>query len=76
MVIVIGVVFCMLLIDGVGYLKVFGYFDVLCDDKVVGNFVVIVGVGGIGFDVVEYFVYCDCGEYGDVDWFFSEWGVD
>ena len=35
--------------------KVLSYLDVLRDKKPVGKSVAIIGAGGIGFDVAEYF---------------------
>lgn len=41
-------------IDGIDYSKVLSYFDVLRDKASVGNKVVIIGCGGIGFDTAMY----------------------
>lgn len=54
---VIGIVLWILVIEGIEYSKVLMYLDVLCDKKLVGGKVVIIGVGGIGFDIVEYLSY-------------------
>jgi 2,4-dienoyl-CoA reductase (NADPH2) len=43
-------------IPGQDHPKVLGYLDVLRDHRPVGQRVVIVGAGGIGFDVAEYLV--------------------
>lgn len=56
-VVVIGVILCELIIEGIDYLKVLSYIEVLCECKFVGKKVVIIGVGGIGFDIVEYLSY-------------------
>lgn len=75
MVLVIGINFCMFIIEGYDYFKVMSYLDVLCDYKLVGKKVVIVGVGGIGFDVVEFLV-----EYEylvkDKEKWLVYWGID
>lgn len=55
-VLVIGINLCKLIIEGYEYWKVMSYLDVFCDYKLVGKKVVIIGVGGIGFDVVEFLV--------------------
>lgn len=54
MILASGIVLCTLLIDGIDYLKVLSYLDVLCDKVLVGNKVAIIGCGGIGFDMVMY----------------------
>lgn len=55
--IVMGIKLCMLVIEGIEYEKVLIYIEVLKEKKFVGNKVVIIGVGGIGFDIVEYLFY-------------------
>lgn len=41
-----------------------------------GKKVVIIGVGGIGFDMVEYFLYEGIFLSLDVEKYMEEWGVD
>lgn len=55
--VVIGIKFRIFVIEGIEYEKVLIYIDVLKEKKFVGNKVVIIGVGGIGFDIVEYLFY-------------------
>lgn len=71
-----GIVLCILFIDGIDYLKVLSYFDVLCDKVLVGNKVVIIGCGGIGFDTVMYL--SQLGEFisQNIVGFCNEWGID
>lgn len=76
MIFVSGIVLCILFIDGIDYLKVLSYFDVLCDKVLVGNKVAIIGCGGIGFDMVMYL--SQLGEFisQNIVGFCNEWGID
>lgn len=58
--------------------NVVSYVDVLRNDVEVGKNVIIIGAGGIGFDVAEFLLERDDGD-DDEDGaasFFREWGVD
>lgn len=61
-------------IDGIDHPKVVMYRDLLTGRATAGDRVIIIGAGGIGFDVAEYLT----GDHGetDTDAFFVEWGVD
>lgn len=56
-------------IPGVDHPSVATYLDILTGKVVAGDRVVIVGAGGIGFDVAEYLT-------GDSEEFYDSWGVD
>lgn len=56
-IVVIGIILCILFIFGIDYDKVLSYIDVIWDWKLVGSLVVVIGVGGIGFDVSEFLIY-------------------
>ncbi|GAB4089035.1 FAD-dependent oxidoreductase [Hydrogenophaga soli] len=67
-------------IPGQDHPKVLGYLDVLRDHRPVGPRVVIVGAGGIGFDVAEYLVNTDAQGHvhsttTDLAAWQAEWGV-
>lgn len=69
-------------IPGIEHPKVLSYLDVLRDHKPVGEKVVVIGAGGIGFDVAEYLVEKRVAQssHGDGDlrrdhWL-KEWGID
>ena len=67
-------------IPGQDHPKVLGYLDVLRDHRPVGQRVVIVGAGGIGFDVAEYLVNTDAQGHvhsttADLAAWQAEWGV-
>jgi 2,4-dienoyl-CoA reductase (NADPH2) len=67
-------------IPGQDHPKVLGYLDVLRDHRPVGQRVVIVGAGGIGFDVAEYLVNTDAQGHvhsttTDLPAWQAEWGV-
>ncbi len=60
-------------IVGIDHVSVVSYLDVLRGNVVAGDRVVIVGAGGIGFDVAAFLLY----EPGEtIDGFFAQWGVD
>ncbi|MGA9854066.1 MAG: NADPH-dependent 2,4-dienoyl-CoA reductase [Gammaproteobacteria bacterium] len=63
-------------IPGINHPKVLSYIDVLLHRREVGKSVVIVGAGGIGFDVAEYLVDGDGSSGLDIAGFLHEWGVD
>lgn len=60
-------------LDGVGHAKVVSYDDVLSGRRTVGERVVIVGAGGIAFDVAEFLT--DDGPH-DAASFMAAWGID
>jgi 2,4-dienoyl-CoA reductase (NADPH2) len=62
-------------IDGIGHPAVMSYADVLTGRRVPGQRVVIIGAGGIGFDVAEYLVG-DAAEALDPAAFLRAWNVD
>lgn len=74
-VIVIGVILCDPGISGQDYEMVLGYLDVFKYKKFVGKCVVVIGVGGIGFDVLEFFVYDGESFIEDLFVWMKEWGV-
>ncbi|MEP2783088.1 MAG: NADPH-dependent 2,4-dienoyl-CoA reductase [Pseudoruegeria sp.] len=55
--------------------NVLGYVDVLRDKRPVGETVVVVGAGGIGFDVSEYLVHEGDSPTENIDLWKQEWGV-
>ena len=63
-------------VEGVDHPKVVTYLDVLRDHVPVGDKVVLLGAGGIGFDVAEYLT--QNGPSGAVapEVFNAEWGID
>lgn len=75
-VLVIGVVFWQIQLEGIDYFKVLSYVDVFLYNQEVGQCVVIIGVGGIGFDVFEFFIYFLLDILQLVEVFMEEWGVD
>lgn len=60
-------------IPGINHPKVYSYLDVLRDKKVVGERVIIIGAGGIGFDVATYLLAASGGSTKD---FYETWGID
>src|SRR6185503_3011086 len=62
-------------IAGVDHPKVAGYVDVLSGRARVGNDVVIIGMGGIGFDVALYLLERDNRSPLDPEAFASHWGI-
>ncbi|MGY4977135.1 oxidoreductase [Streptomyces sp. 900105755] len=63
-------------IAGVDHPMVLGYLDVLRDKQPVGRRVVILGAGGIGFDVAEYLTDSGRDLSTNVPEFLAQWGVD
>jgi 2,4-dienoyl-CoA reductase (NADPH2) len=62
-------------IPGQDHPKVLSYVDVLRDHRPVGARVVIIGAGGIGFDVAEYLVHSGTSATLDLPAWQAEWGV-
>lgn len=60
-------------IEGIDHPKVISYLSVLRDKKPVGKRVVIIGAGGIGFDVAEYLLH---ESNQSISAFAKTWGVD
>ncbi|WON76508.1 NADPH-dependent 2,4-dienoyl-CoA reductase [Serratia sp. UGAL515B_01] len=63
-------------IPGIKHPKVMSYLDVLRDKKPVGQRVVIIGAGGIGFDTAEYLSQHGTSSSLDLQAFNREWGID
>jgi 2,4-dienoyl-CoA reductase (NADPH2) len=63
-------------IEGVEHPSVVGYLDVLSGAREVGERVVILGAGGIGFDVAEFLTDPGTDSSRDIAAFLQEWGVD
>jgi len=65
-------------IPGIDHDKVLSYIDVLSGGAKVGRRVVIIGAGGIGFDVAEFLEYDDHSGSGSLspETFASDWGID
>jgi 2,4-dienoyl-CoA reductase (NADPH2) len=63
-------------IEGIDHPKVIGYLDALLERKPVGQTVVVIGAGGIGFDVSEFIVHQGKSPALDTGHFMKEWGVD
>ncbi|MFZ1285805.1 MAG: FAD/NAD(P)-binding oxidoreductase, partial [Candidatus Phosphoribacter sp.] len=63
-------------VDGIDHPSVVTYQDVLRDHVAVGPRVVVMGAGGIGFDIAEYLT--QSGPSGAIDpaGFDAEWGID
>lgn len=62
-------------LEGIDGDNVLSYIDVLRDHKPVGDKVVIIGAGGIGFDVAEFLLHKQHGELSVLE-FAGEWGID
>lgn len=69
-------------IEGIDHPNVLSYIDVLRNNAKVGKNVVIIGAGGIGFDVAEFLIHHKDGEKDKAadevnikDWL-DDWGVD
>jgi 2,4-dienoyl-CoA reductase (NADPH2) len=62
-------------IEGIQHPKVLNYLDVLRDNKTVGKKVAIIGAGGIGFDVAEFFVEEHSLTTQPEQWL-KNWGID
>ncbi|MFT5693709.1 MAG: 2,4-dienoyl-CoA reductase (NADPH2) [Oceanicoccus sp.] len=63
-------------IDGIDHPKVISYIDAIKGNAAIGKKVVIVGAGGIGFDVAELIMHKGISAALDIDVFAKEWGVD
>ena len=66
--------------EGATHPKVLSYIDVLRDKKPVGKRVVVIGAGGIGFDVCEYLAHEHDEDHPapstDVPTYLAYWGID
>jgi 2,4-dienoyl-CoA reductase (NADPH2) len=62
-------------IEGQQHPKVLSYIDVLRDQAKVGGSAVIVGAGGIGFDVAEYLTSDGTSPTLDLPTWLAEWGI-
>jgi 2,4-dienoyl-CoA reductase (NADPH2) len=62
-------------IPGIDHPKVVGYVDVLSGRASVGKDVVIIGMGGIGFDVALYLLARESRAALDANAFASHWGI-
>ena len=63
-------------LEGMEKNTVLDYEDVLKHNKSVGNKVVIIGAGGIGFDVAEFLSHEGKSPSLDTHLFLKEWGID
>jgi len=63
-------------IEGMETNTILDYEDVLKHGKPVGNKVVIIGAGGIGFDVAAYLSHEGKSPSLDTELFLKEWGID
>jgi 2,4-dienoyl-CoA reductase (NADPH2) len=63
-------------VEGVDHPTVVSYLQVLRDHVPVGDTVVIMGAGGIGFDVAEYLTQSGPSGALDPTAFNAEWGID
>jgi len=63
-------------IEGIDHPAVLNYVDVLLHKREVGQRTVIVGAGGIGFDVAQFITHPAGSSSLDRDAFLEEWGVD
>ncbi len=63
-------------IEGMETNTILNYEDVLKHGKPVGNKVVIIGAGGIGFDVAEYLSHEGKSPSLNTELFLKEWGID
>lgn len=63
-------------ISGIDHEKTLSYIDVLKHKKPVGEKVVIIGAGGIGFDVSEYLAHEGESTALNIPAFLEEWGID
>lgn len=63
-------------IAGIDHPKVISYTDAIKGHAPIGKKVVIVGAGGIGFDVAELIMHKGISAALDIDVFAREWGVD
>ena len=63
-------------IEGIDNKIVLDYEEVLKHNKTVGKKIVIIGAGGIGFDVAEFLSHQGESPSKNVELFLKEWGVD
>lgn len=63
-------------IDGIEHSKVLSYIDVLRGKVEVGQRVLIIGAGGIGFDVAEYLSHEGIDTSVEPQAFMQYWGID
>ena len=72
-----GVIPRKLSIEGASLPSVISYYDLITKNILVGKKVVIIGAGGIGFDVAEFLLHepMDDSEEG-INQFLADWGVD
>ena len=63
-------------IPGIEHPNVLSYVDVLANKADVGENVVVVGAGGIGFDVAEYLTHEHLDPDENHEDFMAKWGVD
>jgi len=63
-------------IDGITHTNVVSYTDILNGKKVAGENVVIIGGGGIAFDVALYLTEGDSDSHHHADAFRQTWGID
>lgn len=64
------------MVDVIATVQVVSYVDVLRGNVELGQSIVIVGAGGIGFDVAEYVTQEGESSSLSIDAFLSEWGID
>ena len=63
-------------IDGIDHPKVASYAEILKGTRVAGEKVVIIGGGGIGFDVATFLTDGDSDHHQDPTAFAAYWGID
>lgn len=63
-------------LPGIDHPKVLGYIDAILGVRPVGETVVIMGAGGIGFDVAALVTHAGVSAALDIDVFAAEWGID
>src|SRR5690606_25687243 len=63
-------------IEGIDHAKVINYLDAILQRKPVGQKVVVIGAGGIGFDVSEFITHAGESTSQSREAFWKEWGID
>jgi 2,4-dienoyl-CoA reductase (NADPH2) len=63
-------------IRGIDHPSVIGYTDAIMGAAAIGQTVVIIGAGGIGFDTAEFVTHAGKSAALDIDTFAAEWGID
>ena len=63
-------------IPGIDHPSVIGYTDAIMGAAAIGQTVVIIGAGGIGFDTAEFVTHAGKSAALDIDTFAAEWGID